>query len=419
MSTPSYQKLHFGPSRSELHVGVDVDRMRRERADRMRAVLRSHDIPAILVAGADNVRYLTGFWWGEFSLQVGYALFFAEGETVLFAPAGSLQQMPDQAPWVTQWRPAISWLGGVAPRSAIDELSAEFASQINSELAARSLNGERLAVSEIDGAGLAALRAIGIETLPGLPLLLESSTIKTVDEVACISMAASLSTVGFEATRAALRPGSRQAPIATMARRAMEDAGAEIGSARLLSGPLSYPRGISGGDRIVEHGDLAYLLTCGTSYMGYTACLYRQYVVGRAATAAEKSSYAKLTDRLDLAISLMRPGASTADVASVLATAEDMGFGSEVECFSIELGHGIGLVNVGSRAIHYNPPTITRSWSLSHPEEIREGMVIAIEGIEGEHRVGGVRLENLVIVTSDGARLLDHYPRSEMIQTAG
>ena len=419
MHPASHQKLHFGPTRSELHVGVDVDRMRRERAERMRSVMRKHDIPAILVTGADNVRYLTGFWWGEFSLQVGYALFFAEHETVVFAPAGSLQQMPDQAPWITQWRPAIAWLGGVAPASAIAELSANFAKQVVDELAARSLTGERLAVSEIDQPGLNALAAAGIETVPGLPLLLESSTIKTADEISCIAMAASLSTVAFETTRAALRPGVKQAQIATMARRAMEDAGAENGAARLLSGPLSYQRGISGGDRIVEHGDLAYLLTCGTSYMGYTACLYRQYVVGRAPSAKEKSMYTKLTDRLDLAISRIRPGASTADVASVLASAEDMGYSSEIECFSVELGHGIGLVNVGSRAIHYNPPTITRSWSLEHPEEIQEGMVIAIEGIEGEQRKGGVRLENLVIVTENGAELLDHYPRDEVVQTAG
>ncbi|MGO4587459.1 M24 family metallopeptidase [Arthrobacter sp. 21a14] len=415
----NHQKLHFGPARTELHVGVDLERMRRERADRMRALMRSKGIPALLLTGADNVRYLTGFWWGEFSLQVGYALFFADEEPIVFAPAGSLQQMPDQAPWITQWRPAISWLGGVAPSSAIAELSAVFAAQIRDELASRSLEGEQLAVSEIDEPGMNALADAGIQTIPGLPLLLECSTIKTADEISCISMAASLSTAGFEATRAALRPGTKQAQIALMARRAIEDAGAEVGAARLLSGPLSFPRGISGGDRIVEHGDLAYLLTCGTSYMGYTACLYRQYVVGRAPTSAERSSYAKLTDRLDLAMSLMKPGASTADVASVLAPAEDLGFPSEAECFSIELGHGIGLVNAGSRAIHYNPPTITRSWSLDHPEEIQEGMVIAIEGIEGQHRVGGVRLENLVVVTANGAELLDHYPRLDMVQTAG
>ncbi|MCX4641756.1 MULTISPECIES: Xaa-Pro peptidase family protein [unclassified Streptomyces] len=413
-----HQKLHFGPARSELHVGVDIDRMRRERADRMRALMRAKGVPTLLLAGADNVRYLTGFHWGEFQLQTGYALFFAEGDPVVFSPAGSLQQMPDQTPWVSEWRPAISWLGGVAPASAITELSAAFAAQIRDELAERSLTGEQLAVSEIDEAGMRALHAAGIDTVPGLPLLLECGTVKTADEIACISMAASLATAGYETVRANLRPGVRQAQLATAARRAIEDAGAEAGAARLLSGPLSFPRGISGGDRIVEYGDLAYLLTCGTSYMGYTACLYRQFIVGRAPTAMESSSYTKLTDRLDHAISLMRPGASTADVAAVLAPAEELGFGSETECFSLELGHGVGLVNAGSRAIHYNPPVITREWSFDHPEEIKEGMVIAIEGIEGQHRVGGVRLENLVVITANGAELLDHYQRDEMIQTA-
>ena len=235
----SYQKLHFGPSRSELHVGVDVDRMRRERADRMRDVLRSHDIPAILVAGADNVRYLTGFWWGEFSLQVGYALFFAEGETVLFAPAGSLQQMPDQAPWISQWRPAIAWLGGVAPRSAIDELSGDFAAQIRDELAAHSLTGERLAVSEIDAAGMAALAKAGIATVPGLPLLLEKS-----DDRDCRRVAASPS------LQALTRWDSKQRGLPCVLGRSrfrsrrwleasVEDAGAEIGCARFC--PDRFP----------------------------------------------------------------------------------------------------------------------------------------------------------------------------------
>jgi Xaa-Pro dipeptidase len=419
MHSPYHQKLHFGPVRSELHVGVDLDRMRRERADRMRAVMQAKGIPALLLAGADNVRYLTGFHWGEFQLQTGYALFFAEGDPIVFSPAGSLQQMPDQAPWIREWRPAISWLGGVAPASAIAELSSVFAVQIRDELAARSLTGEQLAVSEIDAAGMQALASCGIDTVPGLPLLLECGTVKTVDEISCISMAASLTVTGYETVRANLRPGVKQSQLSTMARRSIEDAGAEVGAARLLSGPLSYPRGISGGDRIVEDGDLAYLLTCGTSYMGYTACLYRQFIVGRPPSAAEKSDYAKLVDRLDLAISLMRPGASTADVAAVLAPAEDLGFGSETECFSLELGHGVGLINAGSRAIHYNPPVITREWSFKHPEEIKAGMVIAIEGIEGQHRVGGVRLENLVVITEDGAELIDHYRREEIIQTAG
>ena len=61
----NHQKLHFGPARTELHVGVDLERMRRERADRMRELMRSKGIAALLLTGADNVRYLTGFLVGR------------------------------------------------------------------------------------------------------------------------------------------------------------------------------------------------------------------------------------------------------------------------------------------------------------------------------------------------------------------
>jgi Xaa-Pro aminopeptidase len=35
--------------------------------------------------------------------------------------------------------------------------------------------------------------------------------------------------------------------------------------------------------------------------------------------------------------------------------------------------------------------------------------------LEGEHRVSGVRLEHMVVVTDDGSEILDHYPRNEII----
>src|SRR3712207_1106883 len=130
-------RLHFGPTASDLFEGINFDRLRRERAERMRAVLRLHGVPAMLVGGADNVRYLTGFWWSEFQLQVGYALFFADHDPVVFAPAGSLQQMPDQMPWVTEWRPAISWMGGIAPEAVCRNQATEFARGIHEELRSR------------------------------------------------------------------------------------------------------------------------------------------------------------------------------------------------------------------------------------------------------------------------------------------
>ena len=65
--------------------------------------------------------------------------------------------------------------------------------------------------------------------------------------------------------------------------------------------------------------------------------------------------------------------------------------------------------------MHYNYPVINRQWSLKYPQIIEEGMVIAYESLEGEHRVGGVRMENMVVVTKNGAEIMDFFPRDEIL----
>jgi Xaa-Pro aminopeptidase len=408
-------KLHFGPTSNDVHEGIDLARMRTDRAARMRAVMKAHGIPALLVTGAENVRYAVGFWWSEFQLQAAYALFFAEHDPVLFAPAGSYHQMPDQAPWIPHWRIARSWMGGTVMEGAAEDEAKLFAEGIVAELTARGLGSEPLAVSEFDNRAIEALTSQGVEVRDGLPLLMESSRIKTRDEVSCLMMVASISTSGFQQAFSSLRPGVLQSKVAKDVKRAVEDAGAEFGASKVMAGPLGFERGISGSDRRLEYGDLAYVLTCGTSFLGYTACLYRQYVVGRAPTAQEKGWYTELRDRLDAVISELAPGRSTADAAHHFAPASKFGYADEAELLTVEYAHGIGLVNVGSRFVHYNYPIINRQWSLQYPQEIEEGMVIAVEGIEGIHRQGGVRTESMVVVTADGPRLIDHFPRDEIL----
>jgi Xaa-Pro aminopeptidase len=43
-------------------------------------------------------------------------------------------------------------------------------------------------------------------------------------------------------------------------------------------------------------------------------------------------------------------------------------------------------------------------------------MVMGIESLEGVHRTGGVRLENMVVVTKDGAEIIDHTPRDHILE---
>lgn len=408
-------KLLFGPSTNDVHEGINVERMRTERAARMRAIMRAAGVPALLVTGAENVRYLTGFFWSEFQLQAGYALFFTDHDPVVYAPAGSFQQMPDQAPWIKHWRIARSWLGGTLREEAAGPEAKRFAEEIAAELKERGLDGEPLAVSEFDSRSLHELGQLGIETRPGLELLMQSARIKTRDEINCLKMIASISSSGFQAALGALRPGVLQSSVAKTVKRAVEDAGAEFGASKVMAGPLGFERGISGSDRRLEYGDLAYALTCGSSYLGYTSCLYRQYLVGRKPTPKERGWYDQLRDRIDAVIAELKPGNSSADAAAHFAPASRWGYSDEVELLTVEFGHGIGLVTAGSRFVHYNRPIINRQWSFDHPEEIEEGMVIAVEALEGEHREGGVRLESMAVVTASGPQIIDHYARDEIL----
>ena len=44
-----------------------------------------------------------------------------------------------------------------------------------------------------------------------------------------------------------------------------------------------------------------------------------------------------------------------------------------------------------------------------------EARPLAVESREGETRVGGARLENMLVVTKNGAEIMDYFPRDEIL----
>jgi hypothetical protein len=93
----------------------------------------------------------------------------------------------------------------------------------------------------------------------------------------------------------------------------------------------------------------------------------------------------------------------------VWPTAEELGFPSEESCFGLQFGHGVG---VGL----YEPPMISRVHSFECPQEIEEGMVFALEtycaATDGH---SAARIEEEVVVTKDGCRILTRFPAEELL----
>ena len=155
-------KLTFGPATADWQERLNTDRMRKYREERARKMMRQYGIPVMLESGGVNIRYLTGLKGFNYPMT-RYVLFFAEHDSVMYEHNGYYHQMPDQAPWIKEWRPARAWLTGAPGLDASRDEAKEFAADIKQELEKRGLLSEKIGVSGFDGIAREALNAVGIK----------------------------------------------------------------------------------------------------------------------------------------------------------------------------------------------------------------------------------------------------------------
>lgn len=407
------EALTFGQGFVDWQERIDVGRMRKERAENFRGALQKSGIPACVLARGDNVRYATGFMGPGFQGQLYYCLFFAEHDVVLYDHAGHYQQMCDQMPWMKQenFRIARSWLGGIPGPEATHEEALLFAKEIKQELQAKGLAKERLGVAGLDSAAVEALNEVGLKTANVWPLMLETRAVKTRDEVNCLKMAAAIADAAFYAVYEALKPGAHDKDINAAAYQCVVRQGADdAGSPVCFSGPNTFDRGLETTDRIIQPNETVWMDITGVRYLGYNTCTYRTFKVGSKPTAKEKEWYKMVLDRQNAIIDAIKPGVTTAEVAEHFPPASAWGYPDEVYVLTMEIAHGIGL-NL------YEMPVINRQWSMKHPQVLKAGHCLAVETREGKWRVGGARIEDMIVVTENGAEIINRTPRDEILVT--
>ena len=141
--------------------------------------------------------------------------------------------------------------------------------------------------------------------------------------------------------------------------------------------------------------------------MGYRTCYYRTFNVGRA-TPPQRTAYRKAREWMDRAIELLKPGMSTDKIALAMPEAKEIGFASEMDAFGLNFCHGLGL------GLHERP-LISRLTSLREPIELKAGMVFAVETYcPATDGISAARIEEEVILTPKGARIISLYPAEEL-----
>src|SRR5262249_19126210 len=135
---------------------------------------------------------------------------------------------------------------------------------------------------------------------------------------------------------------------------------------------------------------------------------YRTFAVGSASRALVEA-YKRCRDILDHAISLIRPGVSTADVVAVWPKAQEFGFPDEEAAFALQYGHGVGLSS-------WEKPIFSRLVSFDYPTEIEEGMVFALETFwPASDGWQAARIEEQLVVTADGCQVITRFPAAALL----
>jgi Xaa-Pro aminopeptidase len=389
---------------------VRFDRLRDERLARIKALLADSELGALLCFDMGNIRYITATHIGTWAAdKLNRFCLLPQGDEPIMWDFGSAARHHQlYNPWLGEGRSraGISTLrGAMSPHSGRAE---DVARKIRVELEERGLLGEPVGVDAIEPQVLFALQAEGIQIADGQQLMQEARVIKTRDEITLLNSACGMVDAAYEELYRALRPGFRENDCVALVSRVLYEMGSEfVEGVNAISGERCSPHPHVFTDRALRPGDPAYFDIL-HSYMGYRTCYYRTFAVSSASPALV-DAYRRCRYYLDAAIALIRPGATTGEVVKVWPEAHEFGFPDEEAAFALQFGHGVGLSI-------WEKPVFSRLVSLEHPEEIREGMVFALETFwPASDGWSAARIEEQLVVTADGCEVITRFPAEDLV----
>src|SRR5438874_9362653 len=389
---------------------VRFDRLREERLARIKGLLAKSEIGALLCFDMANIRYITATHigtWAQDKLN-RFCLLTRSDLPIMWDFGSAARHHQLYNPWLSDGRSraGISTLrGAMSPEAGRAE---DVARKIRVELEQRGLMSEPLGVDAVEPPVLFALQAEGIQVVDGQQLLQEARVIKTRDEIVLLNTACSMVDAAYDELYRAMKPGMRENECVGLVNKVLYDMGSEfVEGVNAISGERANPHPHVYTDRAMRPGDPAYFDVI-HSYNGYRTCYYRTFAIGSASPALV-DAYKRSRELLDVAIDMIKPGVTTAEVASMWPAATEFGFPDEEAAFALQFGHGCGLS-------HWEKPIFSRLVSLDHAEVVEENMCFALETFwPSTDGWSAARIEEQLVVTKDGCEVITRFPAEELL----
>ena len=347
------------------------------RVEKLRKKMQEENLDSFLITSPYNLRYLTNF-----TGTTGLAVITLE-----------------KAFFITDFRyteQAAAQAQGFEIIKNVGPIFEEVADLVQKE-GLRELGFEETTVSFLEYSVLEEI--IDAQLIPISGMIEELREIKDEEEIAIIEKACSIADLAYDHILKMIQPGMTEIEVANQLDFYMRSLGASgVSFETIVASGLrsAMPHGVAS-KKIIEQGDLI-TIDFGCYYEGYVSDMTRTFAIGDPGEQLKEIYQIVLEAQLAV-LEVAKPGVTGKQLDAV---ARDYitkhGYG---EAFGHSTGHGIGL------EIHEGPNVSVRAEKQFVPGNIITG--IYLPGI------GGVRIEDDLLITSDGNRVLTHSPKELII----
>jgi Xaa-Pro aminopeptidase len=347
------------------------------RLARLRDELDGLGAGSFLVTNATNVRWLSGFESSNAALLVGRERVVLATDYRYIEAARSVEGVELHE----AERDVSVWLG-----ARLDELAD----------APVAFESDHVTVARHE-----AIAAGGAELVPAAGILLALRATKDDEELAAIRRAAEVVTLAYEKVAEHGFVGHTERDIVWLIERTMREAGAEAASFDAIVGggpngalPHHHP-----GDRVIECGELV-VVDAGARVDGYCSDCTRTFATGPLPEELARA-YEVCRAAQEDALTAIRPGVNGREVHERAHRAiQEGGF----EHLQHGLGHGVGM------DVHELPVMREGVDAI-----LEESSVVTVEPGIYLAGLGGVRIEDLVIVRADGPEILTPFTKDLVV----
>ncbi|MEN3189396.1 MAG: Xaa-Pro peptidase family protein [Atribacterota bacterium] len=237
-----------------------------------------------------------------------------------------------------------------------------------------------------------------VEFIPTENFIEKIRMVKDREEIIKIKKAAQITTESLKEVFEMIEPGVRELDIATELAYTMRKKGArkEAFESIVVSGERSsLPHGKPSEKKISE-GELI-TIDVGANYQNYNSDITRTIILGKE-NEKQKEMFSIVLEAQEEALKSLKPGLKCNEVDSIARNLiEKKGYG---KYFGHGLGHGVGLDIHELPRVSFNDETV-----------LLPGMIITIEPGIYLPKIGGVRIEDSVLITEEGYEIITWFPK--------